>query len=100
MSWWCPSTASETNVVNISLPVGAAALLQYFEGVGREYPGPHWDKGAEMCRRWLRLIAGPLTQRDVDEFVRALDAEASPGSGWQDLGMQFRAWARQQGFEV
>ena len=53
-----------------------------------------------MCRQWLRLLAGPVTQRDVDEFVRALDAEASPGSGWQDLGMPFRAWARQQGFEV
>lgn len=84
----------------ISLPVGAAELLRYFEDVEREYPDPHWRNGAEMCRQWLCLTSGPLTQEDVDEFVRKLVAEQNPGSGWLDLGMQFRAWARDRGFKV
>jgi hypothetical protein len=88
------------NVEKISLPVGAAELLRYFEGVAGEYPDPQWRNGAEMCRQWLRLMSGAPTQQDVDEFVRRLDAEQSPGSGWLDLGMQFRAWARARGFKV
>ena len=84
----------------ISLPVGAAELLRYFEGVDGEYPDPHWRKGAEMCQRWFHLSSGPVSQQDVDEFVRELSAEPSPGSGWLDLGMQFRAWARDRGFKV
>jgi hypothetical protein len=88
------------NVEKISLPVGAAELLRYFEGVDREYPEAHWRRGAEMCRQWLRLTSGPVTQRDIDEFVGKLDGEQSPGSGWLDLGMQFRSWARDRGFKV
>ena len=84
----------------IRLPVGAAELLRYFEGVAREYPDAHWERGAEMCRRWLHFISASATQQGVDEFVRALSAGQSPGSGWLDLGMQFRAWARDRGFEV
>jgi hypothetical protein len=83
-----------------SLPVGAAELLRYFEGVDREYPDAHWRRGAEMCRQWLRLTSGPVTQQDVDEFVGKLGAEQNPGSGWMDLGMQFRAWAHDRGFKV
>jgi len=82
------------SVEKISLPIGASELLRYFEGVDRGYPDPHWRRGAEMCRKWLRLTAGPVTQQDVDEFVRLLNSEVSPGSGWLDLGMQFRAWAQ------
>ena len=88
------------NVEKISLPVGAAELLRYFEGVEREHPDPHWRSGAEMCQQWLRLMSGPLTQEDVDKFVRRLAAEKNPGSGWLDLGMQFRAWARDRGFKA
>jgi len=88
------------NVEKISLPVGAAELLRYVEGVDREYPDPHWRNGVEMCRQWLRLMSGPATQQDVDEFVRRLAAEQNPGSGWLDLGMQFQAWARDRGFKA
>jgi hypothetical protein len=87
-------------VEKISLPIGASELLRYFERVDSAYPDPHWRRGAEMCREWIRLTSGPVTQQDVDEFVRLLNSEASPGSGWLDLGMQFRGWARDRGFKV
>ena len=94
------AVSEELNVEKIPLPVGAAELLRYFERVDREYPDAHWRKGAEMCRRWLHLTCRSASQQDVDEFVRDLSAERSPGSGWLDLGMQFRAWARDRGFKV
>ncbi len=82
----------------IRFPRGADKLLQYFEGVNREYPAAHWQNGAEMCRRWLSLTeASDLSQADVDAFVARLKAESNPGSGWMDLGMQFRHWARSRG---
>jgi len=84
----------------ISLPIGPAGLLQYFDAVARETDDPHFRKGAAMCRQWLRLISGPVTQREVDEFIDELETEQDPGSGWVDLGMQFRAWARDQGLKV
>ena len=84
----------------IRLPVGASELLRYFEDVDGEYPDPHWRRGAEMCREWLRLMSGPVAQQDVDDFVRRLTSEPSPGSGWVDLDMQFRAWARDRGFQA
>ena len=82
------------------MPVGAEQLLRYFEGVDREYPGAHWRNGAAMCRRWQALLAGRPTQADIDAFVARLEAELNPGSGWLDLGMQFRHWARQSGFRA
>ena len=85
-------------MAEIRLPRGADELLQYFEGVNREYPGAQWRNGADMCRRWLQLITLGATQADVDEFVARLESENNYGSGWLDLGMQFRHWARTQGF--
>ncbi len=82
------------------LPVGAAELLRYFENAARQHPDPHWTRGAEMCRDWLRLMSGPATERDVQELFRRLEAEENPGSGWLDLRLQFRAWAREQGFKL
>jgi len=79
---------------------GAESLLAYFENVGRAYPAPHWRHGAEMCRWWLELLSGDPTQADIDRFIARLDAETDCGSGWQDLSMQFRGWARAQGFEA
>lgn len=82
----------------MQLPVGADELLRYFEGVSREHAGEHWHNGVEMCRRWLQLIATGATQIDVDEFVARLQSEKDHGSGWVDLGLQFRHWARSRGF--
>lgn len=82
------------------LPVGATELLAYFEGVARHDPRPHWREGAEMCRRWMDLASRSPRQSDIIEFAARLDAEPAPGSGWLDLAMQFRHWARCQGFEV
>lgn len=73
-------------------------LLEYFEATNRAYPGEHWRNGAEMCRWWLRLISSGATQSDVDEFVARLEAEKDYGSGWLDLGLRFRGWARSRGF--
>ena len=81
----------------LRLPVGAEQLLRYFEGVGREYPSNHCRNG---CQRWQALLAGQPTQADIDVFVARLEAEPSGGSGWLDLGMQFRHWARQRGFRA
>ena len=86
-------------MAEIRLPHGANELLQYFEGVNREYPGEHWRNGAEMCRRWLLLADVPgVSQVDIDAFVARLRSEPNPGSGWTDLGMQFKYWARTRGF--
>jgi len=84
----------------IRLPVGAAELLAYFEGVSRQDPDPHWRNGAEMCRRWMDLTAQPATQADIDQFIARVDTEPTPSTGWVDLGLQFRHWARAQHFDV
>jgi hypothetical protein len=84
----------------IRLPVGATELLAYFEGISRDNPDPHWHNGAEMCRRWMSLTSRPSTQAEIDEFVARLETEPTPGSAWIDLGLQFRHWARSQGFRV
>ena len=87
-------------MAELRLPVGADQLLRYFEGVDREYPGEHWRNGAAMCRRWQELLSGQPAQADIDAFVARLEAEPNYGSGWLDLGMQFRHWARQRGFRA
>jgi hypothetical protein len=72
----------------IRLPVGAEELLAYFEGVDSQYSDPHWRNGAEMCRRWIRMMADPPTKEEVKAFVARLESEKSPGSGWIDLRLQ------------
>jgi len=84
----------------LRLPVGAAQLRHYFEEMARAHPDPHWRNGVVLCNQWLGLIAGPATQADIDRFIARLDSEPEPGSGWLDLAIQFRAWARAQGFGV
>jgi hypothetical protein len=78
----------------------AEKFLRYFEGVAGQYPGEHWRDGAELCRRWLALLSSGATQPDIDEFVARLEAEKNQGSGWLDLSMQFRRWARANGFRA
>jgi hypothetical protein len=82
------------------LPRGPAELLGYFEFVGGKNPDNHWRNGADMCRWWLAFIANGATQTDIDKFVARLESEPNSGSGWLDLGMQFRHWARTQGFNA
>jgi len=85
-------------MAGLRLLVGAEELLRYFEGFGRQYAGEQWRHGAELCRRWLTFAAGTPTQADINEFVARLEVEPHTGSGWLDLGMQFRHWARSRGF--
>lgn len=82
----------------VALPTGPEQLLQYFEAAARESGDPHWRNGVEACSRWLALIDGIVTQTEIDQLIAWLDAEPDPGSGWLDLELQFRAWARDQGF--
>ena len=73
---------------------GAGGLLGYFERMGS-------DEGAELCRRWLDLQGrSAVSQGDIDAFLARLERAREPGSGWMDLGMQFRHWARTRGFEA
>lgn len=85
----------------IKLPVGVDELRCYFASVSAEYPeDPHWKNGVEMCDRWLQLSGSPsVTQTDIDLFIKRLAEEKDAGSGWLDLGIQFRYWARLHGFQ-
>ena len=85
---------------DIRFPIDAAELLTYFESISRSSSDTHWRNGAEMCRRWLALMAQPATQGDIDLFLARLESEPNPGSGWTDLGMRFRHWARARGFRT
>jgi hypothetical protein len=82
------------------LPIGPDELLAYFERVSRENSDPHWRNAADLCRRWTMLLAGSVTQEDIDRFLARLDSEPRPGTGWTDLGMQFRHWARGLGLNA
>lgn len=76
----------------------AEQLLHYFARLGDS--GVHFHNGAEMCCRWKLLLVGQPTQAEIDAFVSRLESEPDFGSGWQDLNMQFRYWARTQGFQT
>lgn len=81
-----------------ALPTGPEQFLQYFEDAARESDDPHWRNGVETCTRWLALTDGLVTQTEIDQLIARLDAEPDPGTGWVDLDLQFRAWARDRGF--
>jgi hypothetical protein len=87
-------------MANLRLPRGPDELLGYFAGVNRDYPAKQWEAGVELCHWWLRLLAEGATQPEIDRFVARLESEPCTGSGWLDLGMQFRHWARSSGFNV
>lgn len=78
----------------------ARQLLRYFERAHHESVDEHMRRGAAVCRRWLDMTASGTTQAAIDDVAAVLDAEASPGSGWIDLGLRFKHWARVRGFSV
>ena len=84
------------------LPEGPEQLRSYFAGVSARNPDqPHWTNGVMMCDWWLRLCAAAsVTQTEIDSFIRRLDDEKDNGTGWLDLGLQFKHWARGRGFGV
>jgi len=90
------------DIVKIPLPEGPERLRSYFAGVSAMNPGqPQWTNGVMMCDWWLRLCtAASVTQIDIDLFIRRLDEEKHKGSGWIDLDLQFKHWARGRGFVV
>ena len=50
---------------------------------------------------WFALIdRSDISQSDIDAFVVRLNEESDAGSGWCDLGLRFRGWARTKGFKV
>jgi hypothetical protein len=97
------AVAEVVAVVELRLPLGAEELLRYFERMEREYPGPHWRAGVEMCRRWLALLAGEATQIDIDQFIARLETETDGSlDGWtlacnSDTGRDLKAFWREVG---
>lgn len=85
-------------MTEIALPTAPEQLLHYFEAVARKSGDPRSRNGAEMCARWLALIDRFVTQAEIHQFLERLSAEPDPGTGWLDLELQFRAWARDKGF--
>ena len=84
------------------LPEGPEQLRSYFASVSAEHPeDPHWANGLMMCDWWLRLrAAATVTQPEIDSFIKRLAEETDSGTGWLELGLQFKHWARGQGFGV
>ena len=74
-------------------------MLAYFERQSRENTDPHWQRGVEMCRHWADIKKSP-SQATIDQFLLDFSAESNPGTGWIDLGLRFRFWARSEGFEA
>ncbi len=74
-------------------------LLEYFVRFAKEQPAvEEWAHGARLTRRWLDLMGAPtVKQTDVTELVRELEAFPDPGSGWFDLLIRVRYWARKSG---
>ena len=84
------------------LPADVKHFLRYFEATNRDYPDERWQNGAELSRRWLAMQAqDQISQAEIDEFLELLQAEPNKqGSGWWDLDIHFRRWARSLGFRV
>lgn len=78
----------------------ARQLLRYFERTHHDCGDEQMRRGAAICRRWLEMTASGTTQAAIDDVAAALEAEASPGSGWVDLGLRFKHWARERGFSA
>lgn len=97
----CPPLTAALEMHGGGQVTGARQLLVYFERLRRGSSDPRGARGAEMCRRWMTLQErGEVSQNDIDAFLAGLEAEPEPGSGWMDLGMQFRHWARTRGFQA
>ena len=76
-------------------------MRRYFVRVGSESPDPHWANGVMMCDWWIRLQeARIIPQSEIDSFLKRLAEEKNPGSGWLEIHLQFKIWAKEHGFTV
>ncbi len=75
---------------------------EYFlSRAAKEPRDPHWRNGVAMCDRWLALMArSDVSQTEIDAFIQRLDTEPDCGTGWVEMGLRFRAWARKKGFKI
>jgi hypothetical protein len=79
----------------------AQNLLNYFQETANLDPNPKWKLGAEVARTWLELINAPLaSQEDIDALVEIISQYKSQSSGWFDLGIGVRHWARSKGYSI
>jgi hypothetical protein len=82
----------------------AEKLLNYFHTVGdgmRERDRAHWDRGMQMCERWIKLIGSTeVTEGMIESYLDDIYSEPSAGSGWYELSFQFKKWARSRGFSA
>jgi hypothetical protein len=82
----------------VKMPHIAEKLLRYFEHTQRNYPDQHWQNGVDMCHCWLALYNSPeVLQSDIDAFLSLVESESNPGTGWIELDVMFRQWARSVG---
>jgi hypothetical protein len=86
--------------MKIRIPTGAHELLRYFEDLTARNPSAHYQHGVAMCLRWIELIDKGASQSDITGYLSQLKSELEPGTGWIDLGLQFKSWARASGFVI
>lgn len=84
-------------------------LVAYFRRVAvenAEANGPthlvgHWQRGVILAEKLVRLMnSSAIAQAEIVELLAALSLEKSPCSGWLELQICARWWARQQGCHV
>jgi len=74
---------------------------RYFERLAQQNPSPHGGNGVAICQQFLELQhRQAVSQSDVDNLLARLVAEPSPGTGWYEVEILCRHWARQRGFEA
>lgn len=86
----------------LELPKGPEQLREYFASVSAAHPEDvHWRNGVEMAERWFAYCRrDDVSQAEIDQFIHRMQQEPNHGSGWFDLLLQFKWWARQKGFRV
>lgn len=83
------------------LPPVGQKLLEYFRRLHRAYPWAHWGDKVRVCEEWRSMLNRPdVTQEEIDAVLDRLRDETNFGSAWFELGMHFRAWARECGFRT
>jgi len=76
-------------------------IYYYGKLVHEEQGEAEWIDGLKIAQRFLQLVnAREATQRDVDDLLRALEENSSPGTMWIGLYTSAWRWAKQRGLEV
>lgn len=86
------------NDKKLNIP-GPHKLIKYFRHQYESSHDEHYKNGMSLCEKWISLLKNPdVHQGDISDFIAILNEEKNYGSGWIDLKLQFKAWARHNGF--